>query len=98
MSALGKFIHTPDEVKIYSIDYSDWLETGEEIIAVRYETDNETTPPIAATDITFDANSVSFYISGGVDGERYKVVIEIETSIGQIKQDFVQVVIRDHTP
>ena len=98
MRILGSFIQTPDEMKRYSIVYSDWLDPEETLSSASYEIDNVTTPPLAITSLTIADSFATFFVSGGVHQEVYKVVIEVETSDGQIKQDAIMFSIHDFTP
>lgn len=94
---LGKFIKAPSERKRYSIDYDNWLDTGETIIARAFEVTPATTTPFA---VDASANltgnrSIAFYVNGGDDGETYKVVVSITTSGGQVKEDVILYQVKD---
>ncbi|WP_454627788.1 phage fiber-tail adaptor protein [Bradyrhizobium cenepequi] len=89
---LGKFFKAPDDRKRYSIDYSDWLDAGELVSAVTFEV----TPAeadmlvIDGFAINTDSKSVVFYASEGADGSTYKVLAEMTTTNGQVREDSIQ--------
>jgi len=86
---LAKFSKSPAERKRYSIDYSDWLDTGETISSITFAVTPATTPEllIDAFQIGSPATSVALYVSGGTDGTTYTVDVLMTTSGGQIKED-----------
>lgn len=93
--ALGKFIKSPDEVKRYSIDYSNWLDTGEYLSAVTVTR----TPSTGVMTINPDAigandTDVSFFVSGGDAGVAYKILVHATTTNGQVKEDIVTIDVR----
>lgn len=86
---LGKFQQTPLENKIYVIDYSQWLGSGETIQSMTTTIANVTDPPFVVDGevISADKKSVSFFASGGLDGSKYEVEVIMATSSGEIKND-----------
>ncbi len=95
---LDRFEQTPDEVLQYTLNAVPWLGTGETIDSATWEVDNATTPALVVTSLIDFPTSVTFFVSGGLDGQKYKLVIEIETSVGNIKQFGIQFAIKDFTP
>lgn len=93
---LGKFIKTPNEVKRYSIDYSNWLDTGEYLSAVSFTVTPTATVPLAATasSLGSSATSMTYSVSGGDDGGTYEIVVKVTTTQGQVKEDAVLYVVR----
>ncbi len=99
MSVLGSFIQQPREAKYYTIDYSCWLD------ATIPETLNPGVPQIIISPITAPAlvvtagvtgdDQVRMLISGGVDGERYKIEVIVGTSESQIDESEVKITVRD---
>lgn len=91
--ALAKFKHTPTTRKRYQLDYSDWLAEGvsptDTIASIAFASvPNSPTPAIVdASEINSPATSVDIFISGGVDGVEYKILITMTTVDGQVKQD-----------
>jgi hypothetical protein len=87
---LGKFKQAPLETRRYFVDYSEWLDTGEILIAPLVVNVVETTTPplvISSEVISSDNLGVVFYVSGGLDGEQYQVDVIVTTSLGQVKED-----------
>ena len=89
---LGTFIKTPLERKRYSLDYTDWLDTGETVTACNFAV----TPSTGATPLLIDASSIDpagkqvvFFANYGVDDVSYTVDVLMSTSGGQTKEDQV---------
>lgn len=94
--SLGKFIKSPDEVKRYSIDYTDWLDEGEYLSSATVTR----SPSTGVMTINVDAiaandTDLSFFVSGGTAGVTYKLLIHAVTTTGQQKEDTVLFLIRD---
>lgn len=94
---LARFTKGPTERKRYSIDYSDWLDTGETISAVTF-----TPSPLATGGLEVDAYTIStpatsvvFFANAGIDGTTYTLDVTITTSGGQIKEDQILFSVRD---
>lgn len=94
---LGKYVQDPDEVLIYSISYSDWLEASETISTAAFSVSPTTSPVLEVTDDEIQAGdeSLGFKVGGGVAGRTYTVTVTIETSLGQTKEDDFLVVVRE---
>lgn len=94
---LGKFIKAPGERKRYSIDYDNWLETGELVSTRSFSVSPATTPAfVVDASATLPGNrSIAFYVNGGKSGENYKVTVSISTSGGQVKEDVVLFQVKD---
>jgi hypothetical protein len=94
---LARFTKGPTERKRYSIDYSDWLDTGETISAVVFAP----SPLVAgglevdAFTISTPATSVVFFANAGINGTTYTLDVTITTSGGQIKEDQILFSVRD---
>jgi len=99
MSVLGSFIQQPREAKYYTIDYSCFLD------ATIPETLNPGVPTIIVSPVTAPTlvvtgavtgdDQVRMLVSGGVDGERYKVEVVVGTSEGQIDESEFKITVRD---
>lgn len=94
---LSTFKQTPQEKKRYTISYSDWLDDGEVASSVVFGIDNVTTTPLVVegSAIQVDGLGVSFYVSGGEDGEQYQLNILMETDAGQRKEDYMTFVVEE---
>lgn len=87
---LAKFVKSPAERKRYSIDYSEWLDTGETVQSIIFTVTPSTgTLPLAidAYQIATPATSVIFFANYGDEGTVYTVDVVMTTSGGQIKED-----------
>jgi hypothetical protein len=93
---IGKFFKAPSERKRYSIDYTDWLDTGEQLTAVTFGVTPIDANPVVINGIAIETGnkSVVFYALGGIDGKSYKAIVSATTSGGQAKEDTVQYTIK----
>jgi len=88
---VGKFNKTPNEVKRYSIDYSDWLDTAEYVSSVSFTVTSNSNVPLTVIADTIAANSttVAFFVSGGAVSQVYDVTVRTVTTASQTKEDVV---------
>lgn len=86
---LGTFFKTPSERKRYSLDYTDWLDTGETVNSRAFTVTPETGDflQIDASSIDATGKQVVFFANYGDDGVSYVVDVIITTSGGQTKED-----------
>lgn len=84
-------VKDPDAVLQYTFDWTAWL-TGSETLTDATVT-ADTGLDVSA--VTNDTTAVTFTLSGGTVGERYKVVCHITTSAGQQNDDTLVVDVRD---
>lgn len=94
---LARFTKAPNERKRYTIDYSDWLDTGETVSAVTFSVTPSTANilQVDAYSIASPATSVVFFVNDGADGTTYTLEISITTSGGQVKEDQVLYSVRE---
>jgi hypothetical protein len=98
---LGKFVKAPAERKRYTIDYSEWLDTGETILTVAFDVEQTTdgTPvdplEIDAYEIGDPATDVVFFAALGDALQNYTVTVTITTSGGQTKEDTLLFLVRN---
>ena len=97
MAKLGKAKQTTGDNKRYTLDYTDWCDAGETISTLEADIDNVTVPPLVVNNIVTATGGllISYFMSGGDDGETYEVLFTASTSGGQTTQDIVQVTIKD---
>lgn len=93
MALLGTFKHAPSERKLYTLDYSAWLQANETVTSFTWVVDPASPTPatIDASNINTPATSVSIYISGGVNGTLYRIFVTATTNLGQIKEDEIRI-------
>lgn len=93
---LGKYFKVPADRKRYTIDYTDWLDTGELVTAVTFEVTPSTGSPVVVDGDSIDPDSkgIVFYASEGEVGTTYRAFVTMETSNGQIREDSVQFTVK----
>ena len=92
----GRFVKTPDERKQYTIEYTDWLASGETITDHEFEvTPDDGELVVDGSAVNVDGNLLTFFVDGGLDDTQYKVVARITTSLGQVKEDLVRFSIKE---
>lgn len=92
MSILGKFTKQPVEVQDYDFDFNDYL-TSVSDTAVSHTVVADTGITVAFSSLA--AGIVKVFVSGGTDGEQYKVSATITTDGGRIKQGDILVKVKD---
>lgn len=94
---LANFIKSPLERKRYTINYTDWLDTGERVQSITFTVTPATGSAldIDAHTIAVDGLSVVFFANLGELGEVYTVEVLMTTDGGQVKEDEILFTIRD---
>jgi hypothetical protein len=97
MAVLGKFRQTPIERKRYTIDYSDWLGTGELLSSIVFASVPSSPTPAAVDSSALNSahNGAVLFVSGGVDGVTYQILVTAVTDLGQIKEDEFFIVVKN---
>ncbi len=94
-----KYVKSSGERKRYTIDYTDWLDTGEGVVSVAFTIpENTASSPLVVDDVEVlpTALGAQFYVSGGLDGEQYAVLATLTTTLGpQTKVDEIIYVVRE---
>jgi hypothetical protein len=97
--AIAKYTKATGDRKRYQIDYTDWLDTGEQASLVTFTIEDNGTAPILVIDdvqILPSGLGVQYYVSGGVTGVTYRVLADLDTTIGpQEKRDELFFTIRE---
>jgi len=97
--AIAKYVKATGDRKRYQIDYTDWLDTGEQVSAVVFTIEDNAALPVLVIDgiqVLPTGLGVQYYISGGVTGVTYRVLADLSTTIGpQQKRDEIFVTIRE---
>lgn len=94
---LGSFTKTPVERKRYTIDYNDWLDTGETLATSVFSVSPTTgTAPLQvdASLFSVDGKELMFFVNYGDDDVTYIVNVQVTTSGGQTKQSQVVFAVR----
>lgn len=94
---LANFIKSPTERKRYTIDYTDWLDTGETVTQVAFTVSPSTTSTLQIDAYSIAANglSVVFFANFGDLNKVYTVDVRVTTSGGQIKEDEILFTVRN---
>jgi len=87
LTPLGKFKQAFNEQLTYSVDFSDWLVTGETITGIAYSVFPVTTPAFVVSGEVLNGNVATFLLSGGLQNTKYQVYLTTTTSNGRIKSD-----------
>jgi hypothetical protein len=74
----------------YAIDYSEWLERGETIVAVTFSVD-QGGATIDTVTYFLDLHGVRFFLNGGTAGDSYNIYSYATTSLGQQRIDQIAV-------
>ena len=99
MTTVAQYVKTAVERKRYIIDYTDWLDLGETVVSMVFNTLN--TPPVAGQIVcdayAIDAGGlfVTYYVSAGNNGETDVLEVLATTSGGQVKEDNIVFVVQD---
>lgn len=89
---LGKFEKQPADVLDYDFDYSDWLDDRSDTIAT-YNVVAETGLTVGL--VTAISGVVKVFLSGGTDGQTYKVTCTVTTTGGRTKQAEISVKVKE---
>lgn len=91
MATLKKFVQDPDEVLDYTIDWSEWLASGDTIVAAT------ATGPTGITvgQTVFTINEVTIWVQGGIAGTSYDIEIHVTTNGGRQGDRTITIQIKD---
>jgi hypothetical protein len=90
---LGRYRQQPGERRKRGIDYTDFLEAGEEVTNVVAVVSPVTETPFLVTNIAIDPEEGKewiYYAEGGENGVTYSILFTVTTNAGQRKQDTVE--------
>ena len=84
------FTKDPDANLDYSVDWSDWLVTGDNIASTLW-----TVPAGLTKGAESEADGIcTIYLSGGTAGSDYEVACRITTAAGRIDERTITVMVR----
>lgn len=90
---LGKFYKQPAETLDYDIDFSEFLSDGDTLVTVGdppapSPLDVTVTPTGLTLGLTVvrDGTIIKQWVSGGVDGQKYKITLTATSNAGRVKQ------------
>lgn len=91
-SVLGKFEKQPVDVLDYDFDYSDWLADRADTISTATIT---ATTGVTVGSSTHTSGVVKVFISGGTDGQSYKITCTVVTTGGRTKQAEIVIKVKE---
>lgn len=86
---------TPAERKRYSIDYADWLDTGETCVSVVFVVTPTGELEIDAYEFSEGGDQLVFFANAGEADADYTVNVKVTTSGGQTTEDEVLFEVRE---
>lgn len=90
---LDRVTQNIDATRLRTIDLDEWLDDTESVSNAVWSVTPATVPPLAFSNQTIAARSVSATLSGGVVGQVYCVQVDVTTDAGQIEPFFFEVFI-----
>lgn len=97
---LETYTKQPHEIKDYDIDYAPWLAPMSDTINdvqvfVVCETDPQDST-LLCTQVSATADRCKFWMSGGTDGNQYKLTAQVTTVGGRLDESELMFVIKDY--
>ncbi|MFN9291054.1 MAG: hypothetical protein ACK6EB_23535 [Planctomyces sp.] len=92
MGVLGKFSKQPVEVQDYDIDFNEYL-TSQSDTASSFVVAADPGVTIASSSLV--AGVVKVFVSGGLDGEQYKISATVTTTGGRVKQADILIKVKE---
>ena len=82
MGVIAKYRKEPTDSKRYQIDYTNWLDTGEQVSSVVFAVSPVTSSPLVISSIQNlpTGLGVQYYASGGLNGTDYTVTATLTTN------------------
>jgi hypothetical protein len=97
MAILGAFVMQPADEWDYDIRYDEWLPPSDTVSETVAPIVTITPPGLVLESVTrdYDNKKVKVWLSGGEDGQRYKVEVTTKTKEGRVRQDEFYITVRD---
>lgn len=92
MGVLGKFSKQPVEVQDYDIDFNEYL-TSQSDTASSFVVASDAGVTIVSSSLV--AGVVKVFVSGGLDGEQYKISATVTTAGGRVKQADILIKVKE---
>lgn len=99
---LGKFQKQPAETLDFDIDFSEFLSDGDSLVTAGdppapNPLDVTVTPAGLTLGLTvvLNGNTIKQWVSGGVDGQKYKITLTATSNAGRVKQVEFTVRVKD---
>lgn len=93
----GRVVQQPAERLRRLINYTRWMETGENILTVAVAVVPATSPAFVIDNVVIDPDGqkIAYFASGGVDGEDYTGTFTVTTSVSQVREDEILFGVRE---
>lgn len=97
MAVLGSFVMQPADEWDFDVRYDKWLPASDTVSDQVMPTVAVTPAGLVVDTITrdFDNKKIKMWLSGGTDGERYKVEVTTRSKEGRVRQDEFYVTVRN---
>lgn len=82
---LGRFVKQPAETLDYDIDFSQFFADGDTILSVASPVISPSGLNAGGT-FVIAGTTVKQWLTGGTDGNRYKITITVTSNAGRVKQ------------
>ena len=92
MALLGKFTKQPNEILDYDVDFTKWFSNRDDLPASFVTV---VQPGLTLIDSALDGKIVKLVISGGADGQTYKVTVRLTTNLELVKEADFQIKVKE---
>lgn len=95
---LGRYTKQPSEVSDYDIDFSSWLRSDETLstTSATYACTTSEDASLTVVDVSLSSAVVRVRLSGGADGEEYKVTVQTTSSSGRVDESEFKIKVREY--
>lgn len=80
---MASYKQDPDDLLDYQLDWTSFLNAGETISS---QTVTSSDPAFVVSNVSETSGIITYWVTGGVDGENYKVTCHVTTSAGREKE------------
>lgn len=95
MPVLGKFTKQSSEALDVDVTFGKWLFAAGDDSAASLNVQAEPGITLGTSHLDPDTGTVKVWVSGGLDGEQYKITVTLTTTAGRVKQIEVVCKIKD---
>lgn len=92
MTMLGSFLKQPVEVETYTVNYSEYLVDGDQVISA---TAVSIPTGLTIQNVYVEHPRVCVWLSGGTNNDIYKVEVTAQSADGRVMQDEFKVRVHD---
>jgi len=89
--SIPKYTKQPGDKLDYDIDFNEWLSSSDSLDSVDVTADTG----ITIVNSTIVGSVVKVWISGGTDGEIYKITVKVITVEGRIKEQEFKIKVKE---